>query len=122
MRSARLIATLAGSACAITAVHAQQIAVPPVPSKPAPLQAPDARGVEVLPDDKGSSPSLLVTGSAAGRVFEGVLVRKVTFTPPGMRVLVTEYEFQPHEWFKGARTPTVIVRETGGQEADGSGM
>lgn len=78
--------------------------------------------IEVAADDKVDVRDLRVVAQASGLVFDGELIRKTTFTPPGMRVLVTEYTFRVHESLRGGAPADVTVRETGGELANGDGM
>ena len=82
-----------------------------------------ASAVQVIPDEKSVSADLRVIAGQAGKVFDGVLVRKTTVLPPGMRVLMTEYVFAVNEWFKDPQAArTVTVMELGGQDEDGSAV
>ena len=126
-KTRRLIAGVVGGLSLLGYAQAQQQGMPPVKRAEA-RPAPDAGlvpmdRIDVHPDEKGASADLRVVAGASGQIFDAVLVRKITTTPPGMSVLVTQYEFQVHQWFKGAQASTrVIVRETGGVDAEGNGM
>jgi len=126
-RSAAAARLLAGLASLVaSAASAQQAAAPPAVEQPLPTEL-DARPPKlmapVVADDKGNSRDLRAAADAAGTVFDGTLLRSTVSTPPGMRVLVTEYTFQVNEYFRGAqKSRLVTVRETGGVLPNGDGM
>ena len=126
MRKSLALAMVAGT---LGTVALAQEARPPTPPQGDPAPLVSEKPMNIRPDDKGQSGDLREIAGRSGRVFEGALLRKTTSTPPGMRVLVTEYTFEVHEWFKGGAPQgaerVVVVRETGGVDPnspDGSGM
>ena len=108
MKRTLAIVSVAGGLCSVAL---GQTATPPAQPIEMPRQ-PAGKAVEIRPDEKTESPDLRVIAGRAGKVFDGVLIRKETVLPPGMTVFMTEYVFQVNEWFKGQQAAaTVTVME-----------
>src|SRR5262249_34279427 len=111
---------------AIAAAAGAQQGIAPVavtePLAPAEANARPARAAVAGVHGEEDNSNLLDAAKHSAAIIDAVLVNKLTTTPPGMKVLVTEYTFQVYETLKGQVPTTMVVRETGGLNLDGSGM
>jgi hypothetical protein len=123
-----------GCAAALPASAQPSGESPPLVLEPEAARVPDERqrrgvvphphqAAEPLEREPFRDPDLRYVASHSGMIFDGVLVSAITTTPPGMRILVTEYTFEIHEWLSGGVGQRFLtLREAGGLEEDGGGM
>jgi hypothetical protein len=110
---------------ALATAAGAQTAIAPVPVAEPVLTESAARAPRSFPvaDDKHEhAASLIEAAEHAAAVFDAVLVNAAVTTPPGLRVLVTEYTFEVFENVKGSTPSLVTIRESGGVNPDGSGV
>jgi hypothetical protein len=119
MKRTLAIASVAGSLCSAAMA---QVVMPPTQPMPSVGAMPSVKPVEIKPDEKQDAELQSILGRS-GAAFDGVLVNKKTILPQGMRVLMTQYTFQVHEWFKNPQASGLItITELGGEAEDGSAV